>query len=272
MIIRAAQWRHHLCLSGPQVRRLEPFHIARLNAYRSLPAGSEKADRQIALKFAPHYPIALICSSQHAMKETDMAVNAAEVSLFEMDLTETEGVAKTIIKIVQKFGKKCAAAIFPIGNSPAQPFLKQTTAELRAATALPISNAYAFAQQAVPLLLNSVGGCDFPSTLIFVGPSGNSSFDKINDNAIVALSRSLGREFGKKCLHVAHIKFTKGHDLACDSQARSIASNATSVSVHKLAAFWTTVALIWKTHVQISETAWHLHTQPLNCFSNELTI
>ncbi|KAK3182185.1 hypothetical protein K4F52_006554 [Lecanicillium sp. MT-2017a] len=214
--------------------------------------GSEEVDSAIALKFSPQYPIALIHNSQQGTKQTCKVIKEAggDVSLFDMDLTKTEDLKKTVQNVVAKFGKKCAAAIYPVTNSPAVPFLKQTPAELRSATVLPISNAYAFAQQTVPLLLSNVGSSDFPSTLIFVGPSGNSSFDEINDNALVALSRSLGREFGKKCLHVANVKFRKGHESSSISKAKKKPSNASS----------------------ISETIWHLYTQPLNCFSNEFTI
>ena len=137
-----------------------------------------------------------------------------EIVLFKTDFSTNgnEHLADSITAVTNRFGKRCAAAIFQLRNEQkARPFLEQTGVDdIRKGSVLPISAAYAFAQQTVPLLLNHADGSGHPPTLMFGGTSGNSYSDEINDNALVALLRSLGREFGKKGIHACHVKYKKG--------------------------------------------------------------
>lgn len=176
-------------------------------------AGSPDIDTKIALKFAPQYPIAFICDTRDDLKPTVKAVQDAggEMLLFEADLSTKEYLPESIAAVTKSFGKRCATAIFQLRNkpSPSLPFLEQSSAHIRETAVSPVAGAYAFAQQSVPLLFNHADRTGYPPILIFTGSSGTSTFDEIIDNALVALSRSLGREFGKKGIHVSHVKFKK---------------------------------------------------------------
>lgn len=175
----------------------------------------------MAFKFAPQYPIALLCDAQHDLDRTVKLVQdtGGEIVLFKTDFTTNEHLISSIAAVTNHFGKLCAAAIFQLRNEQtARPFLEQTGVDdIRKGAVLPIAAAYAFAQQTVPLLLNHADGSGHPPTLIFAGTSGASYSDEINDNALVALSRGLGREFGKKGIHVCHVKYKKGLEASCSS-------------------------------------------------------
>ena len=177
-------------------------------------SGSLNANAQIALKFVPQYPIVFLSDPKHDLSQTLNLVREAggEASCFDIDLaSDTQGFMKSLAAITESFGKSCAAAVFQAPVAHPSPFLEQTITGFLSDAVQPITTAYAFAQQAVPLLLNnnSSGNSVYPSTLIFVGPLEESSGNNIIDNALVALSRSLGRELGKKGIHVAHVKSRK---------------------------------------------------------------
>lgn len=177
-------------------------------------AGSGDINTQIALKFASQYPIAFLCDAQHNLDQTVKLVHdtGGDIVLFKTDFSTNEHLSSSIAAVTKHFGKRCAAAIFQLRNEPsALPFLEQTGVnDIRKGAVLPIPAAYAFAQQTVPLLFNHADGSGHPPTLMFAGTSGTSYSDEINDNALVALSRGLGREFGKKGIHVCHVKYKKG--------------------------------------------------------------
>lgn len=178
-------------------------------------ADSPDTNTEIALKFASRYPIAFLCDAQHGLDQTVKAVQdtGGEIVLFKPDFSTNEHFPGSIAAVTNRFGKRCATAIFQLHTEPsARPFLEQTGVDIRKGAVLPITGAYAFAQQTVPLLLNHADGSGYPPTLMFAGTSGNSYSDEINDNALVALLRSMGREFGKKGIHVCHIKYKKGHE------------------------------------------------------------
>lgn len=126
------------------------------------------------------------------------------------------------------------------------PFLQQTAAQFHAAATTQIASAYAFSQAVLPLLTYGGGSAEFPATLAYVGTASTSRSDKIVENALIALSRSLGREYGKKYIHVTHVKFNKG-PVAPESK-KQVGGE------------------------RVAETLWYLYTQPFSCFANELTI
>lgn len=174
-----------------------------------------------------------------------------EATIFETDLSSVEFLKTSIAAVVAQLGKQCAAAIFQVREETADtkvPFLEQTRTQFRAATASQIECAYAFSQAALPLLTTATGTGDFPATLTFVGPTGDSREEKVVDNALVALSRSLGREYGKKSIHVAHLKFK--HSAVDKAELQEPEQRS----------------------VRVAETLWYLHTQPYSCFANEITI
>lgn len=198
-------------------------------------AGSPDIDTQIALKFAPQYPIAFLCDAQHNLDQTVKEVedSGGEIVLFETNLSVNKHLSSSITAVTNHFGKQCAAAIFQLHNEPsATPFLEQTVVNFHKGAVLPITGAYAFAQQTVPLLLNHTNGSGYPPTLIFAGTSGNSYSDEINDNALVALSRSLGREFGKRGIHVCHVKYKKGPGASLNSPNAKAVSYPQQSSAH----------------------------------------
>ncbi|KID74301.1 uncharacterized protein G6M90_00g082690 [Metarhizium brunneum] len=199
-----------------------------------LATGSPDVDTKIALKFAPQYPLAFICDTKDDLKQTVKAVQDAggEMLLFEADLSTNDYLPESIASVTKSFGKRCAAAIFQLRTRLrlSLPFLEQSTSHIRETAVSPIAGAYAFAQQAVPLLFNHADRAGYPPTLIFSGSSGTSNSDRIADNALVALSRSLGREFGKKGIHVSHVKFNKSRETSLGTDQRTEDTKATSVS------------------------------------------
>ncbi|KAM3449756.1 hypothetical protein MY3296_006630 [Beauveria thailandica] len=218
--------------------------------------GQDEVNHQIARQFAPNHPIALLCPPSHNLKAAVSAAHDAggEAVLFETDLSSVESIKASVASASAQFGKQCAAAIFQVRAAPAAadaPFLEQPTAEFRAATTTQVASAYAFSQAVMPLLTYGGGHAEFPATLAFVGCAGASRSDKIVENALVALSRSLGREYGKKYIHVAHVKFNKG----------AVAERSKTPNVMGADG-----------GARVAETLWHLYTQPLNCFANELVI
>lgn len=237
-------------------------------------AGSGDIDTQIALKFAPQYPIAFLCDAQHDLDQTVKLVQetGGEIVLFKTDFSGNEHLSSSIAAITNHFGKRCAAAVFQLRNDQSpRPFLEQAGVnDIRKGAVLPIAAAYTFAQQTMPLLLNHADGSGHPPTLMFAGTSGTSYSDDINDNALVALSRGLGREFGKKGIHVCHVKYKKGLEVSSSSLKPQYVSCLQRSSAHILRSYLKEGFA--KTHLQIAETFWHLHTQPLSCFNNEITI
>ncbi|KAM3515759.1 hypothetical protein MY11210_000530 [Beauveria gryllotalpidicola] len=224
-------------------------------------AGKDEVNHQIARQFAPHHPIAFLCPPSHNLKAAVSAAHDAggEAVLLETDLSSVESIKASIASAGAHFGKQCAAAIFQVRAEPDDdddddddaPFLEQPAAQFRAATTTQIASAYAFSQAVMPLLTYGGGSAEFPATLAFVGCAGASRSDKIVENALVALSRSLGREFGKKSIHVAHVKFNKGS--VAGSSSKTLDAGADGGA-------------------RVAETLWYLYTQPFNCFANELVI
>ncbi|KAJ3498318.1 hypothetical protein NLG97_g1222 [Lecanicillium saksenae] len=216
-------------------------------------AGTAESNRQIALKFAPHHRIGFICSPQHDLGPAISAAyeTGSEAILLETDMSSVDSLKSSIGLAVAEYGKQCAAAIFQVTTETPDvkvPFLEQTAAQFRAETSSQIESAYAFSQAAIPLLTHGVGSTEFPATLVFVGPAKASTSSKVMDNALVALSRSLGREYGKRYIHVAHLRFNSVHsreNVAHDDEAQG---------------------------ERIAETLLHLHMQPLSCFANEVSI
>ncbi|EJP70816.1 oxidoreductase-like protein [Beauveria bassiana ARSEF 2860] len=234
------------------IRKLTLTHPPKTKQRQIIVTGQDEVNQQIARQFAPHHPIALLCPPSHNLKAAVSAAHAAggEAVLFETDLSSVESVKASVASASAQFGKQCAAAIFQVRAEPADvPFLEQPTAQFRAATTTQIASAYAFSQAVMPLLTYGGGNAEFPATLAFVGSAGASRSDKIVENALVALSRSLGREYGKKYIHVAHVKFNKGAVVGSKTLNTGADGGA-----------------------RVAETLWHLYTQPFNCFANELII
>ncbi|OAA61417.1 oxidoreductase, short chain dehydrogenase/reductase family [Cordyceps fumosorosea ARSEF 2679] len=217
-------------------------------------AGDDEVNHQIARQFAPRHPIAFLCPPSHNLAAAVRAAHAAgtEAVLFETDLSSVPSVQSSIAAAAAHFGAQssaaAAAAIFQVRRTPSAPFLTQTSAQFREETSAQVASAYAFAQGVMPLLTRGAGSGEFPATLAFVGCEGRSRSDAVVEGALVALSRSLGREYGKKYIHVAHLKFGKGS--AAEGKVREGEER----------------------DVRVAETLWHLYTQPLSCFANELTI
>ncbi|KAM3484976.1 hypothetical protein MY8738_001659 [Beauveria namnaoensis] len=235
------------------IRKLTLTHRPKTKQRQIIVTGQDEVNQQIARQFAPHHPIALLCPPSHNLKAAVSAAHAAggEAVLFETDLSSVESIKASVASASAQFGKQCAAAIFQVRAEPAAdaPFLEQPTAQFRAATTTQIASAYAFSQAVMPLLTYGGGNAEFPATLAFVGSAGASRSDKIVENALVALSRSLGREYGKKYIHVAHVKFNKG----AVAGSKTLNTGADGGA-------------------PVAETLWHLYTQPFNCFANELII
>ena len=241
------QWNRLLCLSWLQVS-FDPgyFYSSKSDSI----AGSGDIDTQIALKFASQYPIAFLHDAQHDLDQTVKLVQdtGGEIVLFETDFSANEHLSSSIAAVTKHFGKRCAAAIFQLRNEPsARPFLELTGVDdIRKGAVLPIAAAYAFARQTVPLLLNHADGSGHPPTLILAGTSGTSYSDEINDNALVALSRGLGREFGKKGIHVCHVKYNKGLQASSSGPNPQYVSYLQRSSAYTLRSYLSLLRLIYR--------------------------
>lgn len=92
----------------------------------------------------------------------------------------------------------------------------------------PITLSYDFARSVLPALQSGKALSGHPPTLLFVGPYTSSYYRDINENALVALSRSLGREFGPKGVHICHVKFKQ--NIANSDEQGSAAETYSKVS------------------------------------------
>ena len=185
-------------------------------------------DAKVALKFAEEYPVAIITNRKDDLKDTIKTISdkGGSAELFVADTSSSENIADTISSITQRFGKICTVAIYQFDYSrKPKPFLKQSVASLRQESVLPIEGAYSFAQHTLPLLSS---GSTHPPTLLFSSPSGDSYYEIVNDNALMALSRSLGREFGPKGVHVSHVKVKR----IGDADEGSTAASHVSITGH----------------------------------------
>lgn len=178
--------------------------------HRLTVADSPDIDRAVALKLSEEYPTAIISNRKDGLKDTIRTINdkGGSAELFVADTSSNDHLAGTIPSVTQRFGKTCAVAIYQLqyASNP-KPFLTQTVADLKQGSVVPIEGAYGFAQHTLPLLAS---GTSHPPTLLFSGPSGDSYYDVVNENALMALSRSLGREFGPKGVHVGHVRVRIG--------------------------------------------------------------
>lgn len=182
---------------------------------------SPDIDKTVALKLSEEYPIAIISSNKDDIKDTIKTINdkGGSAELFITDSSSNDYLAETISSVTQRFGKTCAVAIYQLQYTPnAAPFLKQTLADLKQGSVVPIEGAYGFAQHTLPLLAS---GTTHPPTLLFSSPSGDSYYDVVNENALIALSRSLAREFGSKGVHVGHVRVRRTGDADVGSTAAS---------------------------------------------------
>ena len=142
---------------------------------------------------------------------------------------------------------------------------------------------FSFAQNSLPLLLESVPDAPHPPSLIVTGATaslrGGATFGTFAAGkfALRALSQSLAREFGPKGVHVAHvivdgvidIPRTKGYNVNSGVADGKISADAVSLARPVFAATGHDILTI---PLQIADNYWYLHSQHRSAFTYELDL
>ncbi|THW09746.1 NAD(P)-binding protein, partial [Aureobasidium pullulans] len=164
----------------------------------------------------------------------------------------------------EKFGDKCAAAVFNASG----PFFRKSVLELTerefvGSYEVSCKGAFLFSQQTLPLLLahSKDSSAKHPGTLIFTGATASVKSNALMSSfstgkyAMRALSQSIAREFAPQGVHVAHaiidgvIDIPRTKDWLKDMPPEAkIEADA------------------------IAEAYWNLHTQSKRAFTNEIDI
>lgn len=160
-------------------------------------------------------------------------------------------------------GSKLAAAVYNVsGGFARKPFLELTPEELDGGLDVAVRGFSRFAQNSLPLLLESVPESPNPPSLLITGATasvkGSALFGSFAAGkfALRALGQSLAREFGPQGVHVAHIIVDGIIDIP-RTKHFTTASSAEDAKLKPEA---------------IAETYWHLHTQHRSAFTQEIDI
>ncbi|KAK8039825.1 short-chain dehydrogenase [Apiospora rasikravindrae] len=221
-----------------------------------------------ARRFAQSYPVVLMARSPASYQDAVDSINAAggQAVGVRADAADESSLQAAFARVRDELlpGHRLAAAVYNVGaNFKRAPFLESTVADFDGSIAGNARGAFLFAQQTIPLLLESVdANPPHPPTLIITGATAsmrgaaNCSGFAAGMAARRALGQSLAREFGPRGVHVAHavidgvidIPRTKGYNVNEGAEDGKLDPDA------------------------IAESYWHLHTQHRSAFTQELDL
>ncbi|KAH8735181.1 short chain dehydrogenase [Ilyonectria robusta] len=222
--------------------------------------------RAVALRFAKAYPVVVLARSPESYSDIVTEIkkaggHALGISTDIVDPASVNSAFETIKKELP--GSKLAAAVYNVsGGFARKPFLELTAEELDGGLDVAVRGFSRFAQNSLPLLLESVPESPNPPSLLITGATasvkGSALFGSFAAGkfALRALGQSLAREFGPQGVHVAHIIVDGIIDIP-RTKHFTTASSAEDAKLKPEA---------------IAETYWHLHTQHRSAFTQEIDI
>ncbi|EFY95813.2 oxidoreductase, short chain dehydrogenase/reductase family [Metarhizium robertsii ARSEF 23] len=200
----------------------------------------------VARRFAKQYPVALLARSSKFASElvSQIEADGGIAASFQANVSDEESMNLAFDAIKEKFGTKCAAAIFNASSRPfPKPFLWQSQDDL--AYGLDIS----------------LGSTEFVPTLIFTGATASVKANAwmqpftVSKHALRALSQTLSREFEPQGVHVAHV----------------IIDGVIRMPLTRLLKLFSA----WDAKLDpdaIAESYWHLHAQSTYSMTSEIAI
>ncbi|KAH6900200.1 short chain dehydrogenase [Thelonectria olida] len=222
--------------------------------------------RAVALKFAKTYPVVVLARSPDSYRDIVAEIKQAggQALGISADIINADSVNSAFETIKKELpGSKLAAAIYNVsGGFVKTPFLELKLDEVDNGLDVGVRGFFRFAQNSLPLLLDSVSGAPHPPSLLITGATasvkGSAQFGSFAAGkfALRALGQSLSREFGPQGVHVAHVVVDGIIDIP-RTKNFTTASSAEDAKLKPEA---------------IAETYWHLHTQHRSAFTQELDI
>ncbi|KAK7699763.1 hypothetical protein SLS64_011375 [Diaporthe eres] len=170
--------------------------------------------RATALRFARTYPVVLVArnADSYSGLVDEIKASGGKAIGVAADVSRPDAM-RSAFETIQKEtkGSKLAAAIYNVNSGfVMKPFLDIKQEELELGLDGTARGFFNFAQQTIPLLLQSVGQSNHPPTLIATGAtastkaSANFATFAAGKFALRALSQSIAKEFGPRGIHVAH--------------------------------------------------------------------
>ncbi|KAK8129652.1 short chain dehydrogenase [Apiospora kogelbergensis] len=214
-----------------------------------------------ARRFAKSYPVVLMARSPASYQDTVDGINASggQAVGVNADAADPASLKSAFDRIRDELlpGHRLAAAVYNVGaNFKRAPFLEAKVEDFDGSIAGNARGFFLFAQQTIPLLLESVDAAPpYPPTLIITGATAsmrgaaNCAGFAAGMVARRALGQSLAREFGPRGVHVAHAVI----DGAYDNVNGGVEDGKLDPDA-------------------IAESYWHLHTQHRSAFTQELDL
>ncbi|KAK0104586.1 hypothetical protein ONS95_004872 [Cadophora gregata] len=223
--------------------------------------------RSVALKFAKTYPVVLLSRSPSSYESIVEEINKSGGSAhgFSADTSSSTAMTDTFAKIKNAIGDaKLAAAVYNVGGKLVRkPFLELSAEEFAAGYNANGLGLFNFAQQAMPLLLQTVASKpEHSPTLILTGAtaslkaSANFAAFATGKFAMRAIGQTLAREFGPQGVHVAHVIFDGVVDIP-SSKNFQVNDGKPDGKINSDA---------------IAENYWNLHTQHRSAWTQELDL
>ncbi|KAI0425693.1 NAD(P)-binding protein [Xylaria sp. FL1042] len=221
--------------------------------------------RAVALRFSKVYPVVLVAQRPELHKDTLSKITEAGGRAVGVtaDVTDSKSLALAFDTIKTELPDfKLAAAVYHAGFAfRVKPFLECSPQILYSSFAN-VQGLFKFAQQTLPLLLQSVPDSKYPPTLLI--PGSASSIRAAAHNSILAvtmyarraLAQSLAREFHPKGVHVAHTIVDGTIDMP-RSEGLTINGGVEDGKLNTEA---------------VAEAYWYLHTQHRSAFTQELDL
>ncbi|CAH0045151.1 unnamed protein product [Clonostachys solani] len=222
--------------------------------------------RSVAVRFAKAYPVVLLSRKPESYQDVvaEIKSSGGQAIGLTADVNDPASLKKAFETIKEQLpGSRLAAAIFNLsGGFSRKPFLELAAGELDSAVDGTVKSFFHFAQQTLPLLLDSVADSPNPPSLIITGATasvrGSAYFGSFAAGkfALRALGQSLAREFGPRGVHVAHAIIDGVIDIP-RTREYNVNNGAEDGKIQPDA---------------IAETYWQLHAQHRSAFTQEIDI
>jgi NAD(P)-dependent dehydrogenase (short-subunit alcohol dehydrogenase family) len=220
----------------------------------------------LARKFALSYPVALLARNPSNFTSLVEEINnsGGHAIGISTDVSSATSISSAISEIKEKYGDKCAAAIFNAsGPFARKSILELTEKEFTGGYEVSCKGAFLFSQQVLPLLLSHTSdpSATYPGTLIFTGATASVKSNALmsafstGKYAMRALSQSIAREFAPKGVHVAHAIIDGVIDIPRTKEWLKDMPKEGKIEADAIA-----------------EAYWNLHVQSKRAFTNEIDI